>query len=192
MTTEAWVRLPPPFNTFYMCSSHGRIKSLDRLMHGKSKMGRHCFRKVRGRILKTENKKNGAGYLGVCLNVDGFQYYRDVHRIVAICFLGPPTQKNMQVNHRDGNRLNNRVENLEWVTPSQNIQHAKARGARFGRPLHGEENPKAKLTSSLVKTIFKSKLLASTLAEKYGVSISTIHKIRQGRAWKNLKLIWPS
>lgn len=51
-------------------------------------------------------------------------YGISVHTIIAITFLGTPKTSNMQVNHIDGNKQNNDVTNLEWVTPSENSQHA--------------------------------------------------------------------
>lgn len=51
-----------------------------------------------------------------------------VHRLVAICFLGDPPEENMTVNHKDGNRLNNRLENLEWMTLADNIRYGFENG----------------------------------------------------------------
>jgi hypothetical protein len=56
------------------------------------------------------------------LNTHGKKYY--FHRIVAITFLGPPPLALMHVNHKDGDKLNNRRDNLEWTTPKENCLHA--------------------------------------------------------------------
>jgi len=66
---------------------------------------------------------NSRGYVNIRLNhTDGFRYNHTVHRLVASTFLG--YHDKLVINHIDGNRLNNRVENLEWVTRQQNVQHS--------------------------------------------------------------------
>jgi len=77
----------------------------------------------RGKILSTfENKK---GYVLVPFCINNHKYAKQVHRLMAKQFLQPPQSYNMQVNHLDGNKKNNHVENLEWATQEENIQHAK-------------------------------------------------------------------
>ena len=68
--------------------------------------------------------KNKRGYLHVTFTRDGKRYDYRVQRLVAMTFLENPKNK-PQVNHIDGNKLNNYLSNLEWVTPEENIQHAK-------------------------------------------------------------------
>lgn len=68
--------------------------------------------------------KNKRGYLHVTFTRDGKRYDYRVQRLVAMTFLDNPENKE-QVNHIDGNKLNNCIQNLEWVTPEENIQHAK-------------------------------------------------------------------
>jgi hypothetical protein len=69
------------------------------------------------------------GYLSVSLNTNGYRKYMKVHRIVALNYLSNPDNK-PQVNHIDGNKQNNDVSNLEWVTGSENIKHAIKAGLR--------------------------------------------------------------
>jgi formate dehydrogenase assembly factor FdhD len=67
------------------------------------------------------------GYKSVVMTINGKQYTALVHRLVAQAFI--PNPKNLpQVNHKDGNKSNNRVENLEWCTPKENAQHALRTG----------------------------------------------------------------
>lgn len=68
--------------------------------------------------------KNKRGYLHVTFTKDGKRYDYRVQRLIAMTFLDNPENKE-QVNHIDGNKLNNCLENLEWVTPEENIEHAK-------------------------------------------------------------------
>lgn len=65
---------------------------------------------------------NHNNYLRVQIYKDGKPYKRFVHRLVIESYAG--LEEGKQVNHKDGNKLNNNIENLEWVTPSENIQHA--------------------------------------------------------------------
>lgn len=80
--------------------------------------GTECIRKKKECIPVS----NGIGYLQVNLSHNGIWKKKSVHRLVAETFLGK--QPNMEVNHKDGNKQNNCVENLEWVTHSENIKHA--------------------------------------------------------------------
>ena len=78
----------------------------------------------RGTILKPYNNKRGKGYLYVCLyNGQIKQGNYGIHRLVAMAFIPNPLNK-PQVNHIDGNTLNNHVSNLEWVSPLENVVHA--------------------------------------------------------------------
>ncbi len=76
--------------------------------------------------LKPSNQKNG--YLALCLYQNNIQHKRYVHRLVAEVFLGDCT--NMVINHKDGNKVNNELSNLEIVTSAQNNKHAYATGLR--------------------------------------------------------------
>lgn len=87
----------------YEVSTHGNIRN-----------------KKTQRMLKQQI--NG-GYCHVHLMKDGKAYYRQVHRIVAETFIENPLNKET-VNHKDGNKTNNHVENLEWCTHKENIHHA--------------------------------------------------------------------
>jgi hypothetical protein len=64
--------------------------------------------------------KGGSGYLGLVLSMNNIKKNHMVHRLVAFAFLGDPAEKNMQVAHADGNKLNNHVSNLRWASPREN------------------------------------------------------------------------
>lgn len=103
-----------------------------------------------------------------------------VHRLVAAAFIGPEPQGH-EVNHINGDRFDNRVENLEYVTSSENKQHAFANGLIPS----GEEHPFAKLTNEQVREIRVGGGEAQWVtAERYGISQSQISRIRAGRIYK--------
>lgn len=115
-----------------------------------------------------------------------------VHRMVAIAFIENPDNKEY-VNHIDGNKLNNCVDNLEWVTASENSIHAVATGLS---PV-GEAKTLAKLTEKDVLEIqaaFEAGEKDFVLAEKYGVTSGVISSIRLGKTWKHVsgKVFAPS
>jgi hypothetical protein len=98
------VWLPVPgFEGLYEVSDQGRVRS------------------VRRRRQLHPSKKT-TGYLQVTLAVEGVSHYLSVHRIVAMAFLPNPENK-PQVNHKNGNKTDNRVANLEWMTNSENQRH---------------------------------------------------------------------
>lgn len=75
---------------------------------------------IKDRICQQENRKN---YLRVCLSKQGVCKWKTVHRLVAETFIPNPDNK-PQVNHIDGNKQNNNIQNLEWVTNKENCRHA--------------------------------------------------------------------
>lgn len=84
-----------------------------------------------GRILKKDKSRN---YYEVVLSEKGKIKKYSVHRLVAEYFIPNPENK-PQVNHKDGNKLNNKVDNLEWVTCSENILHSYANGLQIHNQL---------------------------------------------------------
>ena len=82
------------------------------------------------RILK-DAIDSSTGYFKVSLQKNGKGHTKSVHRLVAETFLGLPSNSDMQVNHIDGNKSNNAVDNLEWVTKSENEKHAYENGLKI-------------------------------------------------------------
>lgn len=101
------------YEGLYEISNLGRVKCLERLV--KNKNG---YRKVKERILTTTSFNYACVFLS---NSSVKQHY--VHRLVATAFIPNPLNKEM-VNHKSGNKLDNRLNNLEWVTRSENQIHA--------------------------------------------------------------------
>lgn len=105
----------------YEVSSLGNVRSLDVTIVQPAKCGSTATHTYRGKLLKPN--RHGNGYLFV--NLAGKQV--SVHRLVATAFIPNPMGKE-QVNHKDGNKANNTVDNLEWCTASENTRHAVQNG----------------------------------------------------------------
>lgn len=128
---------------------------------------------------KIKPQPNGKGYLRVII---GHKKYF-VHRLVAQKYIPNPENK-LQVNHKDGNKLNNCVSNLEWVTNQENRTHAVINGLH----LSGEMCSWAKLTQADALFIKNDTFHSITdLAKMFNVSKATIRDIKTERTWKQLK-----
>ena len=123
-------------------------------------------------------------YLVVIAYFGGVRNVRKVHRLVAGAFIPNPYNK-QDVNHKNGIKTDNRVENLEWATRQENIRHAVATG--LAKPAFGENHWSAKLRLEQVKEIldlFNGGWSMKELAERYRVSKETIRHIVRGKAWR--------
>lgn len=127
-----------------------------------------------GRIVKPQ--PNGKGYLRISIG----KKLMFVHRLVAEKYI--PNPDNLpQVNHKDGNKTNNCVDNLEWVSNSVNRKHA----VQSGLHIHGEKCPWSKLTLENVNYIRNHpEMSKKELSEMFKVSRETIRDILIGRSWK--------
>lgn len=107
------------FGGYYEVSNLGRVRSVGRAdSSGK-------FR--RAKLLT--HKNSAERYISISLYVDGVTVNKMIHRMVAEAFI--PNPDNLpQVNHKDGDAHNNRADNLEWVTPAENIKHCIDTGLR--------------------------------------------------------------
>ena len=104
------------YEGYYCVSIEGIVYSIDRKVNG---------RRVKGRIMRSKN--NGSGYRFVVLSKNNKTEQFYVHRLVCNAFLENPEVK-CCVNHKDGNPGNNSLENLEWNTHQENVQHGYSTG----------------------------------------------------------------
>lgn len=151
----------------YLISENGTIYSL-------------CFK----RLKKLKAYPNMHGYMTRTLWRNNNVFCCKIHRLVALTFLKKPKNFNW-VNHKDCNRRNNHVSNLEWSNRLNNTEHAK----KNGRYVRGKNHPNCILTKTEAYYIkFNSSDLSySKLANKFGVSVSTIYLIKNNLNWKYLK-----
>lgn len=153
------------FSGAYAVSNFGRVRRVGGDVRGAAL----------GRVLTTFVSKQ-PGYPAVNLQVGGVKRVEYVHRLVAEAFLGP-ARDDAQVNHRDGDKLNNDPSNLEWVTPSENIDHSYRAGLKA-----------TKLTEGTVREIrqLHPRLSMRLLAQRFGVSKKTILDVLKRRTWKHV------
>ena len=109
------------YEGFYQVSNNGQVRSLDRILMKKN--GRK--QRTLGHIMKLHCGGHSRNYLSVMLQKNGSVKRFLVHRLVASAFLIKKNQQD-QVNHKDGNKTNNDVSNLEWCSCSYNLKHSKA------------------------------------------------------------------
>lgn len=155
------------YEGLYKVSNLGRVKRLERTDSN--------GRTLKEMIMKTN--KNGdekkGYYERVYLSKDGIKKQMRVHRLVAQSFIPNPDNK-QQVNHIDGNKLNNNVNNLEWVTGSENLKHAIDIG------LYKPNNTR-KLSDEQALDVLKrlnNKELIKEIAKLYNVTTMTIKNIK--------------
>ena len=163
---EVWRDIPGTEGA-YQASSLGRIRSTDRYVRVVAH-GAETQRRMRGRILRPAQVRSG--HLSVVLGRKHGSIL--VHEAVAYTFLGP-RPAGLDVCHNDGDPKNNRVENLRYDTRSNNILDVLRQGRAW-----------RKLTTAQMRTIrarLENGTTGKALAEEYGVSQTTISKIKLGR-----------
>lgn len=109
------------YEGYYQVSDLGNVRSIDRYVLHKN----GTLMPIKGRLLRGAIAKNG--YIQIILCVECVKKNLMVHRVVGKHFLRPQDSKS-QINHINGIKTDNRAENLEWCTPSENIKHAYRNG----------------------------------------------------------------
>lgn len=174
--SEQWKAIPG-YEGVYEVSDQGRVRSV-----------RRATNTYPGRVLKTS--KNRREYHRVSLSKDGRTRTASVHRLVVIAFLG--NRPEMEVNHIDGDKSNNKLENLEYVTRSENERHAHDKLGKVTIPprFYGENHPQSVLTWKKVDHIRglyeTGKYSTRALGKMYGVSKTTIGHVVFQRTWRKV------
>jgi len=172
------------FEKYYQVSNLGRIKRLPRM----SKHSCPGYFKPYGERIMVMNIANPKKYVSAKLTVDGITITRQLHRVVLSAFVPCPAE-GLVVNHKDGNKHNNCLDNLEWVTYKENANHAKNMGLTHYAV--GEDSGQVKTNNKDVAEIKKMLQLGEVqkvIAQKFGISKKMVTDINTGRTWKHIKI----
>ena len=170
------------YEGYYKVSDKGRVMTVAREFIKSN--GRKCT--VKEQILSQGVVR---GYKCVDLKVRGNRKTMRVHRLVAMAFIGEPSKE--MVNHKDGNKTNNILSNLEWATRSENELHAYNTGLKKSNEKHKkaivESNKKRRtLADDTVKYIRNSNKSQYELANELGISRANVGLIRQRKRYADV------
>lgn len=140
----------------YLISDHGRVKSIKNYVND--------VPETREKIISPHITHRN--YLRVTLSYKGKKRKHYIARLVAEHFVERPNKQKLQVNHRDGDKMNNHYLNLEWVTPKENVQHAFDNGLRERKHDHQQ-----------IIDEYKSGMLYRHIAQKHNTTERYIHRI---------------
>jgi ribosomal protein L18 len=159
------------FGNFYKISNYGRVKN------------------EVSKILRTYLDSNG--YIQARFTYDKNKKSASVHRLVALYFL-ENENNHIEVNHKDGNKKNNNVNNLEWCSRSENLKHAYKTGLKIAPK--GTQNNQSKLNEEQVKKILtdksKNKKFTNVYKEyEHIISKGTFNSIWTRKTWKHVEYI---
>jgi len=165
--------------TGYMVSNRGRVKSMERIiMRRDSKPN-----PIKTRVLSLIH--HSRGYLVVHLHKNGEHKRKLVHRLVGEAFITNPKNK-PEINHKNGIKDDNRVENLEWVTRLENAHHALISGFIT----QGENHPNSLLTNKQIggvrKLLKQGQFRQREIGELFSVSVQVINYINTGKTYKTV------
>lgn len=129
------------------------------------------------------------GYKKVRLsNGDGSRKVFSVHRLILETFCPHPDSSELQVNHIDGDKTNNKLSNLQWVTCKENINHAYNLGlySNIGDNNNGDHKLCTSQVLEIINLLLQHKLTIQQIANKYNVSKHAIESIKYKKTWKHL------
>lgn len=159
---------------YYQVSNYGRVR---KLAHTKTDKNGVRYN-IKQRYLKGTVCKDGYNKVHIhCLGK-----VQHVHRLVMLTFVGQSNKRT--VNHKDGNKLNNKLDNLEWATDGENVRHGFKNGLFSSRK--GERNNQSKITKDQAKQIKELKGIKpqSEVAKMFGISKGHVCNIQRGHNWR--------
>ena len=134
-----------------------------------------------GKEIKTTLVRR-TGYYNLTLCNSGNKKRFSIHRLVLSTFIENVDNK-PQVNHKNGDKSDNRLCNLEWNTRSENQKHSIEYGLRSAA---GEKNSQVKINEKIALEIFKSNDTYKSMSERYNISIGVIYQIKNGKLWTHV------
>lgn len=183
---EIWVNIEG-YNNKYQVSNFGRVRSVDQIVKTVNNGG-VSYRHSKGKIFK--ESYNQRGYVRVCLydrtgdKKKGFS----VHRLVGEYFVKNDNPSKYDIlNHIDGDKTNNRADNLEWCDQKHNANHAVA----IGLTKVGDLSPSSKIKQSdviKIKMLYHLGFTITDISNEIGVCRSNVHAILKGKIWKHIRL----
>lgn len=172
-TEEIWKTIPS-LEGHYEASSLGRIRRI------KQGSGTHA-----GKILACGSRIGQGAYPAFTSSANKVQTKRSVHRAVCEAFHGFP-KDGQECNHIDGNKNNNRPENLEWCSHNENQKHA----AKHGLMPTGTRNGGSRLTAEKVRNIrsmLREGMTTGDISRTLGTNQQAIWAISAGKTWKYIE-----
>lgn len=176
---EVWKDIEE-LNCLYQISSLGRVRSKDRVIE-KSNGYTHTHK---GKVLRPAVSKKG--YLTCSASIMGQQKTVKPHRLVALYFVSNEDNK-PHVNHINGIKTDNRIENLEWVTNHENILHAWKTG--LNKPKKGVSHPRASISANdakRVKDLRAKGFGRKDIQKATGVNQNIVDNIIYNNSWSHL------
>jgi len=178
---ESWEKCVG-LESFAEVSNIGRVRTIDRTVKC-IRNGSHIEQKRHGKIISQYIPKNGYPEIAVVINGKRKKY--TVHRLVAMAFVDG-FSNGLTVNHIDGDKTNNHVSNLEWVTLARNTALQWETGLVN---LRGDNHPSRKLSSGkvrIIRDLIKKGISCNSLSILTDVSPSIIYLIRDGKRWSDI------
>lgn len=157
------------YEGLYQASNLGNIKSLNYRNTKKEKI-------LKGGI-------NPSGYIIVGLHINNKRKSITAHKVIATTFIENPNNLS-EINHLNGIKTDNSVNNLQWCTHKENMRHAYDTGLKCGKK--GEEHGYSKLTEKKVLAIREDNRLHRIIAKEYNVDRSTIGYIKSKKLWSHI------
>jgi hypothetical protein len=179
MEQEIWKSVKG-YEGFYEVSNLGRVRTIARIAIGLSKLKNPRKTPVKAKIKKS--RINQSGYVTVALvrnNVSAVTY---LHRIIATAFISNPKGYKI-INHKNGIKSDNRIENLEWCTSGYNNQHAI--NTRLRKPARAQIDEKM---AYKIREMRSQKLTYEKIGELVGISKASIGAFLRGTNYKYLKI----
>lgn len=168
----------PGYEGLYSCDEYGNIYALARSFMKDGCWGKKVLYRKKEQKIRACTQKHG--YLQVALRKDGIHKSFLVHRLISTTFLG--LKSDQEINHKDGDKKNNHLSNLEIVSRSENIKHAFATGLRSHK---GKDHPGYRITDEMktdIRNLLSEGLSQELIGKRMGISQVAVSKIKLGKS----------